>query len=66
MREINRGTEKKCMDSEREEGVFSSSVEYHTRLSSGGVEDPVVRARLRSQVGLVVLLINRLFRFFSR
>lgn len=23
-------------------GVFSSSVEYHTRLSSGGVEDPVV------------------------
>lgn len=33
----------------------SSSVEYHTRLSSGGVEDPVVRTRLGSQMWLVIL-----------
>lgn len=39
-------------------GVFSSSVEYHTRLSSGGVEDPVVRARLGSQVRLVLLQVT--------
>lgn len=36
-------------------GVLRSSVENHTGLSSGGIEDPVVRARLGAQVRLVVL-----------
>lgn len=35
--------------------MFSSSVEYHAGLSSGGIEDPVVRAGLGSQVRLVLL-----------
>lgn len=47
-------------------GVFSPSVEYHTRLSSRGVEDPVVRARLGSQVRLMLLQITSLVSHLRR
>lgn len=47
---IDRGADKEMR--------VSWSVEHHTRLSTGGVEDPVVRARLGSQVRLVVLPIT--------
>ena len=54
------------MDIDKEERHASSSVEDHTRLSSGGVEDPVVGTRLWSQMWLVILQrLGSLF-FFNR
>lgn len=55
-----------CMDIDKEERHASSSVEDHTRLSSGGVEDPVVRTRLWSQMWLVILQQLGSLIFFNR
>lgn len=62
MREDRRkGEQRKCAWTQiRRRGVFSSSVEYHTRLSSRGVENPVVRAGLGSQMRLVILQLSSL------
>lgn len=46
--------------------MFSSSVEYHTGLSSRGVEDPIVRARSGSQMRLMFLQVSSLISLIRR